>query len=174
MKILLSLLLVCAVLGELKPEKKEYLRKFSYTIKAMKVFAEKARKLQENTDTTDGGKNLNEPLKNITEEEAGAPQNYDQNSTSTNYRIKGFYGFLQQQSDTFFKFGMIFSFINQLIAKIIRMRLILKYKSTRLRNLETMSPQSVTAECKTSSELAQKETPKQETDIDYECQADKA
>ena len=180
MKIFLSLLLVCAVLGELTPERKENLRKLAHTIKAMKLIVEEAKKIQEarklqSTDTTDGGKNLDEPTRNITEEEADAKQNYSQNTTSTNYRIKGFYGFQQEQSATSFSFGMIFSYIQQMIAQLIKMRLILKYKNpTSLRNLqEGMSPQSVKAECKTSSSQA-KSTPTEETDIDYNCTAEKA
>ena len=179
MKLFLSLLLVCAVLGELTPERKENLRKLAHTIKAMKLIVEETKKIQEarklqSTDTTDGGKNLDEPTRNITEAEADANQNYSQNTTSTNYRIKGFYGFQQEQSASSFSFGMIFSFIQQMIAQLIKMRIILKYKNpTSLRNLqEGMSPQSVKAECKTSSSLA-KSTPTDETDIDYTCTAEK-
>jgi hypothetical protein len=40
----LSLLLVCAVLGELTPERKENLRKLAHTIKAMKLIVEEAKK----------------------------------------------------------------------------------------------------------------------------------
>jgi len=179
MKLFLSLLLVCAVLGELTPERKENLRKLAHTIKAKKLIVEEAKKIQEarklqSTDTTDGGKNVDEPTRNITEAEADAKPNYSQNTTSTNYRIKGFYGFQQEQSASSFSFGMIFSFIQQTIAQIIKMRLILKYKkSTSLRNLEDMPPQSVKSECKTESSLA-KSTPKEETDIDYNCTAEKA
>jgi hypothetical protein len=54
------------------------------------------------------------------------------------------------------------------------MRLIVKYKSNRLRNLEGMSAQSVPCECETSNAQAQKLTPTEETDIDYDCKADKA
>ena len=76
MKVFLSLLLVCAVLGELTPERKENSRKLANTIKDMKELVreakkfEKERKLQESTDTTDEGKNLYEGPKNITKEEA--------------------------------------------------------------------------------------------------------
>jgi hypothetical protein len=176
----LSLLLVCAVLGELTPERKENLRKLSNTIKDMKELVreakkfEKERKLQESTDTTDGGKNLYEGPKNITKEEADAPQNYEQSSTSANYRIKGFYGFQQEKTADHFTFGMIFSFINQIIAKVIQMRLIVIYKPSRLRNLEVMEPQSVPCKCETTNENAQKLTPTTETEIDYDCKADKA
>jgi len=131
-------------------------------------------KLQENTDTTDGGKDLTEPAKNISKEEAEATQNYAQNSTSTNYRIKGFYGFKGEKSAKKFSFGMIFSFILRKIAEIIKMRLIVIYKSSRLRNLEDMSPQSVPCECKTEDSRAKTVTPQVETDIDYNCTADKA
>ena len=180
MKVFLSLLLVCAVLGELTPERKENSRKLANTIKDMKELVreakkfEKERKLQESTDTTDGGKNLYEGPKNITKEEADAPQNYDQSSTSANYRIKGFYGFYQEKSNNYFTFGMIFSFINKIIAKVIQMRLIVMYKPSRLRNLEEMEPQSVPCKCETTNNNAQKLTPTEETEIDYDCKADKA
>ena len=178
MKLFLSLLLVCAVLGELTPERKENLRKLAHTIKAMKLIVEEAKKIQEarklqSTDTTDGGKNLDEPAKNISKEEAEATQNYAQNSTLTNYRIKGFYGFKQEQSASSFSFGMIFSYIQQMIAQLIKMRLIIKYQtSTSLRNLEEDTwYQSVKAECTTSRA---KSTPTEETDVDYDCTAEKA
>jgi len=178
MKIFLSLLLVCAVLGELTPERKDNLRKLTQVIKEMKELAkegkkfENARKLQE-TDTTDG-MDLEAPAKNISDEYANAPQNYAKNTTSTNYRIKGFYGFQGDKRWNYFTFGMIFSFIQKVIAKVIKMRLIVKYKSNRLRNLEGMSAQSVPCECETSNAQAQKLTPTEETDIDYDCKADKA
>ena len=115
MKIFLSLLLVCAVLGELTPERKDNLRKLTQVIKEMKELAkegkkfENARKLQE-TDTTDG-MDLDAPATNISKEYAGAQQNYAKNTTSTNYQIKGFYGFYQEKTAKHFTFGMIFSFI---------------------------------------------------------------
>ena len=178
MKIFLSLLLVCAVLGELTPERNEYLRKLSQVIKEMKELAkegkkfENARKLQE-TDTTDG-MDLDAPATNISKEYAGAQQNYAKNTTSTNYQIKGFYGFYQEKTAKHFTFGMIFSFIRKVIAQVIKMRLIVQYNSNRLRNLEEMSPQSVPCECKTEDSRAKGNPPEEETDIDYNCTADKA
>ena len=178
MKIFLSLLLVCAVLGELTPERKEYLRKLDQAIKEMKELAkegkkfENARKLQE-TDTTDG-MDLEAPATNISEQYANAPQNYAKNTTSTNYQIKGFYGFYQVKTAKHFTFGMIFSFIQKVIAQVIKMRLIVQYKPNRLRNLEEMSPQSVPCECKTEDSRAKGNPPEKETDIDYNCTADKA
>ena len=177
MKIFLSLLLVCAVLGELTPERKEYLRKLAHAIKEMKELDkegkkfENERKLQENTDTTDGN-DLDAPPKDVTEDYVNEPQNYS--PTSKNYQIKGFYGFHQVKDNKFFTFGMIFSFIKKIIAKVIKMRLIVKYKSNRLRNLEGMSAQSVPCECETEDSRAKTDTPEKETDIDYDCKADKA
>ena len=178
MKIFLSLLLVCAVLGELTPGRKEYLRKLAQAMKETKELSkegkkfENARKLQE-TDTTDG-MDLEAPATNISKEYAEAPQNYAKNTTSTNYQIKGFYGFYQVKTAKHFTFGMIFSFIQKVIAQIIKMRLIVKYKTNRLRNLEEMSPQSVPCECKTEDSRAKTVTPTEETDIDYNCTAEKA
>ena len=178
MKIFLSLLLVCAVLGELTPERNEYLGKLSQVIKEMKELAkegkksENARKLQE-TDTTDG-MDLDAPATNISKEYAEKPQNYAKNTTSTNYQIKGFYGFYQVKTAKHFTFGMIFSFIRKVIAQVIKMRLIVQYKENRLRNLEEMSPQSVPCECKTEDSRAKGNPPEEETDIDYNCTADKA
>ena len=178
MKVFLSLLLVCAVLGELTPERKEYLRKLDQVIKEMKEFSnegkkfENARKLQE-TDTTDG-MDLDAPATNISKEYADAQQNYAKNTTSTNYQIKGFYGFYQEKTAKHFTFGMIFSFIRKVIAQVIKMRLIVQYKENRLRNLEEMSPQSVPCECKTEDSRAKGNPPEEETDIDYNCTADKA
>ena len=178
MKIFLSLLLVCAVLGELTPERKEYLRKLDQATKEKKELAkegkkfENARKLQE-TDTTDG-MDLEAPAKNITNAEADAEPDYAKNTTSTNYQIKGFYGFYQEKAANHFTFGMIFSFIQKVIVQVIKMRLIVKYKPNTLRNLEEMSPQSVPCECKTEDSRAKTVTPQVETDIDYNCTADKA
>ena len=178
MKIFLSLLLVCAILGELTPEKKEYLRKLAQATKEKKELAkegkksENARKLQE-TDTTDG-MDLDAPATNISKEYAEKPQNYAKNTTSTNYQIKGFYGFYQVKTAKHFTFGMIFSFIRKVIAQVIKMRLIVQYKENRLRNLEEMSPQSVPCECKTEDSRAKGNPPEEETDIDYNCKADKA
>ena len=178
MKIFLSLLLVCAVLGELTPGRKEYLRKLAQAMKEMKELSkegkkfENARKLQE-TDTTDG-MDLEAPAKNITNAEADAEPDYAKNTTSTNYQIKGFYGFYQVKTAKHFTFGMIFSFIQKVIAQVIKMRLIVKYKPNRLRNLEEMSPQSVPCECKTEDSRAKKVTPTEEIDIDYNCTAEKA
>ena len=178
MKIFLSLLLVCAVLGELTPERKDNLRKLTQVIKEMKELDkegkkfENARKLQE-TDTTDG-MDLDAPATNISKEYAEKQQNYAKNTTSTNYQIKGFYGFYQEKTAKHFTFGMIFSFIRKVIAQIIKMRLIVQYKENRLRNLEEMSPQSVPCECKTEDSRAKGTPPEEETDIDYNCTADKA
>ena len=177
MKIFLSLLLACAVLGELTPERKEYLRKLAHAIKEMKELAkegkkfENERKLQENTDTTDGN-DLDAPAKNVTENYVNDPQNYS--PTQTNYRIKGFYGFKGDKGWNYLTFGMIFSFIKKIIARVIKMRLILKYKSNGLRNLAEMSAQSVPCECTTEDSRAKITTPEEETDIDYDCKADKA
>jgi len=178
MKIFLSLLLVCAVLGELTPERKEYLRKLAHAIKEVKELAkegkkfENERKLQENTDTTDGN-DLDAPPKDVTEDYVNEPQNYS--PTQKNYQIKGFYGFHQLKDNKFFTFGMIFSFIKKIIAKVIKMRLIVKYKSNKLRNLEGgMSAQSVPCECETEDSRAKTVTPEIETNIDYDCKADKA
>ena len=177
MKIFLSLLLVCAVLGELTPERKEYLRKLAHAIKEVKELAkegkkfENERKLQENTDTTDGN-DLDAPPKDVTEDYVNEPQNYS--PTQKNYQIKGFYGFHQVKDNKFFTFGMIFSFIKKIIAKVIKMRLIVKYKPNRLRNLAEKSPQSVPCECETEDSRAKTAIPEIETNIDYDCKADKA
>ena len=94
----------------------------------MKIFdqKEKQRKLQEATDDDDDdddGISIDEPSKNISANDALAAMNRITGNNNLPYQIKKFYGFKQTQADPYFTFNMIFSFINKMIARIIKYRL---------------------------------------------------
>ena len=67
---------------------------------------------------------------------------------------------------------MIFSFIQRLIGKVIKMRLRLLYATSRLRNLEDALAQSVTSKCNIVDSTKVGDTGTGE-DIDYSCTAPK-
>ena len=144
----------------------------------MKIFdqKEKQRKLQEATDDDDDdddGISLDEPQKNISANDAMAAMNRITGNNNLPYQIKKFYGFKQNLADQYFTFNMIFSFINKMIARIIKYRLRILYSSRRLRNLQEARAQSVTATCNIidSSQAGKIGTGGEE--LDYQCQAPK-
>ena len=117
----------------------------------MKIFdqKEKQRKLQEATDDDDDdddGISIDEPLKNISASDATGPMNRITGNNNLPYQIKKFYGFSQKKEESFFTFHMFFSFLQKLIAKVIKMRLRILYAPSRLRNLEDAA-QSVPCTC---------------------------
>ena len=136
-------------------------------------FSEEAAKQANNITAATGSPNsLDEPPKNISASDATAPMKRNTGNKGLSFHIKKFYGFKQNLADPYFNFNMIFSFINKMIARIIKYRLRILYSSRRLRNLQEAEAQSVTADCNiTDSSLAGKNGTGEE--IDYKCQAPK-
>ena len=150
MKFFWPILLICIVLGN-SLQDKETLKKVGKVYMFLKTLYELRdknlnRKLQENTDTTDGEVGVDEDPKPI--EAAAATEDLPKNTgnSSAPYQIKKFYGFMQKKKDAFFTFHMFFSFLQKLIAKVIKMRLRILYAPSRLRNLEDAA-QSVPCKC---------------------------
>ena len=144
----------------------------------MKMFdqKEKQRKLQEATDDDDDdddGISIDEPPKNISANDAMEAMKRITGNNNLPYQIKKFYGFKQNLVEPYFTFNMIFSFINKMIARIIKYRLRILYSSRRLRNLQEAAAQSVTATCNIMDSNQAGKTGTGEEEIDYKCQAPK-
>ena len=150
MKFFWPILLICIVLGN-SLQDKETLKKVGKVYMFLKTLYELRdknlnRKLQENTDTTDGEVSVDEDPKPISTTEATEDLPKNTGNSSAPYQIKKFYGFKQNKADSFFNFHMLFSFLGELIAKVIKMRLRILYAPSRLRNLEDAA-QSVPCTC---------------------------
>ena len=175
MKFFWPILLICFILGN-SLQDKETLPKVAKTYVFLKTLSElsernKNRKLQENTDTTDGELSADDPPKSIPAEEATEKLPKKTGNSSAPFQIKKFYGFKQKKADKFFIFHMLFSFLNKLVAKIIKMRLRILYSASRLRNLEDAA-QSVPSTCSISEGFEAGVMGKGEN-VDYECNAPK-
>ena len=150
MKFFWPILLICIVLGN-SLQDKEPLKKVGKVYMFLKTLYELRdknlnRKLQENTDTTDGEVSVDEDPKPISTTEATEDLPKNKGNSTAPYQIKKFYGFKQNKADSFFTFHMFFSFLGKLIAKVIKMRLRILYAPSRLRNLEDAA-QSVPCTC---------------------------
>ena len=175
MKFFWPILLICIVLGN-SLQDKETLKKIGKVHMFLKTLYELRdknlnRKLQENTDTTDGEVGVDEDPKPI--EAAAATEDLPKNTgnSSAPYQIKKFYGFNQKKEDAFFTFHMFFSFLQKLIAKVIKMRLRILYAPSRLRNLEDAA-QSVPCKCDISEGFESGVEGNGEN-IDYSCKGKK-
>ena len=175
MKFFWPILLICIVLGN-SLQDKETLKKVGKVYMFLKTLYELRdknlnRKLQENTDTTDGEVGVDEDPKPI--EAAAATEDLPKNTgnSSAPYQIKKFYGFTQNKADSFFNFHMLFSFLGELIAKVIKMRLRILYAPSRLRNLEDAA-QSVPCKCDISEGFESGVEGNGEN-IDYSCEGKK-
>ena len=175
MKFFWPIFLICIVLGN-SLQDKENLKKVGKVYMFLKTLYELRdknlnRKLQENTDTTDGEIGVDEDPKPI--EAAAATEDLPKNTgnSSAPYQIKKFYGFKQKKEDAFFTFHMFFSFLQKLIAKVIKMRLRILYAPSRLRNLEDAA-QSVPCKCDISEGFESGVEGNGEN-IDYSCEGKK-
>ena len=171
MKFFWPILLICIVLGN-SLQDKETLKKVGKVYMFLKTLYELRdknlnRKLQENTDTTDGEVSVDEDPKPISTTEATEDLPKNKGNSSAPYQIKKFYGFKQNKADPFFNFHMFFSFLGELIAKVIKMRLRILYAPSRLRNLEDAA-QSVPCTCNIGEGF---ESGKEGTgeNVDYSC-----
>ena len=178
MKFFLPILLICVILCQAKPEKKK-VAKVLQLMKKYSQLTELERKLEDLTDVTTDVEGTDEanvtvdtPTQNITATEAIAPMKRQKGNSSANYQIRSFYGFTQNKEDNYFSFFMIFSFIQRLIGKIIKMRLRLLYATSRLRNLQEALAQSVTSTCNIVDSNKGSKMGTGE-DIDYSCTAPK-
>ena len=178
MKFFLPILLICVILCQAKPDKKK-VAKVLQLMKKYSQLTELERKLEDLTDVTTDVEGTDEanvtvdtPTQNITATEAIAPMKRQTGNSSANYQIRSFYGFTQNKEDNYFSFFMIFSFIQRLIGRVIKMRLRLLYATSRLRNLQEALAQSVTSTCNIvdSSKVGGTGTGE---DIDYSCTAPK-
>ena len=187
MKFFWPILLVCVILCHTKPEEKKLIKlaKILQLVKRHAQHTDMQRKLEDVTDvSTDDGEtnstandtdpgNVNNGTKNITMEQFNENMTRRTDNTDAHYKIKRFYGFKQERAASNFYFSMIFSFINELIGRIIRMRLRILYSTTRLRNLQDEPlAQAVTAEC-TISDSSKVGVNGTGEDIDYGCEAPK-
>ena len=175
MKFFWPILLICIVLGN-SLQDKETLKKVGKVYMFLKTLYELRdknlnRKLQENTDTTDGEVSVDEDPKPISTTEATEDLPKNTGNSSAPYQIKKFYGFTQKKEDDFFNFHMLFSFLGELIAKVIKMRLRILYAPSRLRNLEDAA-QSVPCTCNIGEGFESGVEGNGEN-IDYSCEGKK-
>ena len=178
MKFFLPILLICVILCQAKPDKKK-MAKVLQLMKKYSQLTELERKLEDLTDVTtdvegtdEANVTVDSPTQNISAAEAIEPMKRQTGNSSANYQIRSFYGFTQNKEDNYFSFFMIFSFIQRLIGKVIKMRLRLLYATSRLRNLEDALAQSVTSKCNIVDSTKVGDTGTGE-DIDYSCTAPK-
>jgi len=178
MKFFWPILLVCVIFCQAKPDMKK-VAKVLHLMKRYSQLTELERKLEDLTDvptddqaTDSGNVTVDSPTQNISAENATAPMRRQTGNSNANYQIKSFYGFKQEREASSFSFFMIFSFIQRLIGRIIKMRLRLLYATSRLRNLEDALAQSVTSTCNIvdTSKGGKMGTGE---DIDYSCSAPK-
>ena len=175
MKFFWPILLICLVLGN-SLQDKETLKKIGKVYTFLKTSHELRdknpnRKLQENTDTTDGEVSVDEDPKPISTTEATEDLPKNKGNSTAPYQIKKFYGFKQNKADSFFTFHMFFSFLGELIAKVIKMRLRILYAPSRLRNLEDAA-QSVPCTCNIG-EGFKSGTEGTGENVDYSCEGKK-
>ena len=175
MKFFWPILLICLVLGN-SLQDKETLKKVGKVYMFLKTLYELRdknlnRKLQENTDTTDGEVSVDEGPIPISTTEATQDLPKNKGNSTAPYQIKKFYGFTQNKADSFFNFHMLFSFLGQLIAKVIKMRLRILYAPSRLRNLEDAA-QSVPCTCNIGEGFESGVEGNGEN-IDYSCEGKK-
>ena len=178
MKFFLPILLICVILSQAKPDKK----KVAKVLQLMKKYSQLTkleRKLEDLTDVTTDvegtdapNTTVDSPTQNISATEAKEHMERKTGNSNANYQIRSFYGFTQKKEDDYFSFFMIFSFIQRLIGKVIKMRLRLLYATSRLRNLEDALAQSVTSKCNIVDSKKVGDTGTGE-DIDYSCTAPK-
>ena len=178
MKFFLPILLICVILCQAKPDKKK-MAKVLQLMKKYSQLTELERKLEDLTDVTtdvegtdEANVTVDSPTQNISAAEAIEPMKRQTGNSSANYQIRSFYGFTQNKEDNYFSFFMIFSFIQRLIGKVIKMRLRLLYATSRLRNLQEALAQSVTSTCNIVDSSKVGDTGTGE-DIDYSCTAPK-
>ena len=175
MKFFWPILLICIVLGN-SLQDKETLKKVGKVYVFLKTLYELRdknlnRKLQENTDTTDGEVSVDEDPKPISTTEATEDLPKNTGNSTAPYQIKKFYGFNQKKEEAFFNFHMLFSFLGELIAKVIKMRLRILYAPSRLRNLEDAA-QSVPCTCNIGEGFESGVEGNGEN-IDYSCEGKK-
>jgi hypothetical protein len=184
MKFFWPILLICLVLGNTKADEKD-LNKLVKVVKFLKVIGdikEGKRKLQQSTDdTTDGDTtddsqiSLNSSKTGIDPSKLDDDMGYQTGNSSANYQIKKFYLFSQKKGDDYFLFHMLWAFLQRRVPSSIKMRLLVLYATSRLRNLEDAA-QSVPCECTISdSSQSTATTGKNGTgdDIDYSCKGEK-
>ena len=180
MKFFCPILLICIFLCHAKPNTKK-VAKVLHLMKKYSQLTKLERKLEDITDVPTDDEQGSPNSTNVTayddpipinESYAKEKLNRTTNKPNADYQIKRFYGFTQDVRESFFYFNMIFSFMNQLIGKIIRMRLRILYSSTRLRNLDEAAGESVPSTCTIIDSSKVNATGTGE-DIDYSCSAPK-
>ena len=189
MKYILSFLFLCVVFHSIQANKgrKEILKRLSLAAITLKNIVdakkEKMRKLQQTTDEepdftvntipTDIPAN-SETIKkeSYSEVPTVTPVTTEETNSTTSkseYTIKKIYSFNQVSNK--FQFGLFFSFLRRKITRTIVMRLLVTYKSRRLRNLP-MKTKAEGAAVPTTCELKDKSLEGNEgtgENIDYDC-----
>ena len=178
MKFFWPILLICVIFCHAKQDMKK-MAKVLQLMKKYSQLTELERKLEDLTDVTTDVEGtdapnitVDSPTQNIPADEATANMTRKTGNSNANYQIRSFYGFTQHKEDNYFSFFMIFSFIQRLIGRVIKMRLRLLYSTSRLRNLQEALAQSVTSTCNIVDSNKGSKMGTGE-DIDYSCTAPK-
>ena len=129
MKFFLPILLICVIFCHDKQDMKK-VAKVLQLMKKYSQLTELERKLEDLTDVTTDVEGtdapnitVDSPTQNISAAEATEHMERKTGNSNANYQIRSFYGFTQKKGDNYFSFFMIFSFIQRLIGRVIKMRL---------------------------------------------------